>query len=211
MRRSGLNLKNITKVVYPFIKHLYSSLYNFLLPVLVHPPGKIYRGAFYTFTRINIIEFLESWQDKIHGKVLDVGVGMWEYPRQLFADRCEYTTTDCFEGANVDVVSNIHQLTASFSSSSFDFVICTDVLEHVERPWIAIKELHSLLKSGGILLLTVPFNYYLHGNEYVKDYWRFTADGLQQLLVQEAGFLQVTIIPIGHQRFPFSYQIIAQK
>jgi 2-polyprenyl-3-methyl-5-hydroxy-6-metoxy-1,4-benzoquinol methylase len=111
----------------------------------------------------------------------------------------------------VDVVSDIHALAAVFELESFDFVLCTDVLEHVSWPWVAARELAGVLKPGGTLLLTTPFNYRRHGNREVIDYWRFTEAGLHQLLAEEAGFHQVQIEPVGHQIFPFSYTVSAVK
>jgi len=140
-----------------------------------------------------------------------VGVGTWPYPRQLFQDRCEYIATDCFEHPNIDVVSDIHHLTDVFQPDSFDFVICTDVLEHIPRPWEAVRELYAVLKPGGILLLTTPFNFHLHGNEQVRDYWRISADGLRVLLQEIAGFDEIEITPIGHPEFPFSHTVVAKK
>lgn len=181
------------------------------MPWLVRPPGKLYRGAYYTLPRVAIIQFLETWRGKIKGKVLDVGVGSWELPRQLLGPVCHYTATDCFDHPNVDVVSDIHNLTEVFAAESFDFVICTDVLEHVASPWIAVKELYAVLKPGGTLLLTTPFNFHLHATPATLDYWRFTADGLRQLLDGEAGFEHVEIQPTGHREFPYSYTVVARK
>ena len=40
----------------------------------------------------------------------------------------------------------------------FDFVICADVMEHVPPPVeVAFKNVRSLLRDGGLLVLTVPF------------------------------------------------------
>jgi SAM-dependent methyltransferase len=161
-----------------------------------------------TFARIGVMRLLESWQDRIHGKVLDIGVGTWPYPRQLFQDRCAYVATDCFECPNVDVVSDIHHLTDVFQPESFDFVICTDVFEHIPRPWEAVREIHAVLKPGGTLLLTTPFNFHLHT---ARDYWRISADGLRVLLQEVAGFEEVAITPIGHPEFPFSHTVVARK
>ncbi len=193
------------------LKLLFSLFYRLFLPILVYPPGKMAHGFFNTYPRVAIYQLLDSWSGKIHGKVLDVGVGTWVYPRQLLQGRCEYTSTDCFEHPNVDVVSDIEALTAVFPENSFDFILCTDVMEHVARPWLAVRQIYALLKPGGRLLLTTPFNYRLHAYQDVKDYWRMSADGLRQLLQAEAGFSQLEITPLGHPRYPFSHIVVALK
>ena len=38
----------------------------------------------------------------------------------------------------------------------FDVILCTEVLEHLERPYRALKNLLKQLEPGGILLCTVP-------------------------------------------------------
>lgn len=43
-----------------------------------------------------------------------------------------------------------------FRNHSFDLVICTEVLEHLESPYFALKELNRVVKRGGAVLLTVP-------------------------------------------------------
>jgi SAM-dependent methyltransferase len=193
------------------VKRLHGWLYRQALPLIVQPPSIRAGEAVETMPRAAIIAFLNDWKERISGQVLDVGAGSWTYPRQLLAGRCQYTATDCFEHPNVDVVSDIHALTAVFKAESFDFVLCTDVLEHVSRPWLAARELAGVLKPGGTLLLTTPFNYRRHGNREVIDYWRFTEAGLQQLLGGEAGLRQIQIEPVGHPIFPFSYTVSAVK
>lgn len=39
---------------------------------------------------------------------------------------------------------------------SYDCVVCTEVLEHLEDPEAAIKKLYSLLKPEGLVMITVP-------------------------------------------------------
>ena len=43
-----------------------------------------------------------------------------------------------------------------FKNNSYDAVICSEVLEHVDSPEDSIKELIRVLKPGGILALSVP-------------------------------------------------------
>jgi len=193
------------------LKSLYSFIFRLLQPLFIYPPGKKIGKEYLSISRVAIMEFLNQWHDRMHGKVLDVGVGTWEYPRELLHDVCEYISTDCFAHPNIDVVCDITNLQQQFTSDQFDFVLCTDVLEHVERPWLAVKQLHSVIKPGGYLLLTTPFNYYLHTNQYVKDYWRFSSDGLRLLLIMEAGFQKVDCTSIGHPKFPYSFTVVARK
>ena len=43
-----------------------------------------------------------------------------------------------------------------FKDSTFDCVICAEVLEHLFDPLVAIEEAHRVLKSGGKYVVTVP-------------------------------------------------------
>jgi SAM-dependent methyltransferase len=43
-----------------------------------------------------------------------------------------------------------------FPGSSFDLVIASDIIEHVEDDARALKEMARVLRPGGVLLLTVP-------------------------------------------------------
>ena len=45
----------------------------------------------------------------------------------------------------------------SFPSDYFDFVLSSDVLEHVPNPEEAFVEIHRILKPGGTFIFTVPF------------------------------------------------------
>jgi len=42
---------------------------------------------------------------------------------------------------------------------SFDFILCTEVLEHITEADIVLKNIESILKPGGFLLLTTPQKY----------------------------------------------------
>jgi SAM-dependent methyltransferase len=55
-----------------------------------------------------------------------------------------------------------------FADGSFDFVLATDIIEHVDRDDLALKEMLRVLKPGGYCLVTVPAFQSLWGHEDVK-------------------------------------------
>jgi SAM-dependent methyltransferase len=46
----------------------------------------------------------------------------------------------------------------TFTDHSFDLIICSDVLEHIKNHELAFSELARVLKRGGILIITVPYD-----------------------------------------------------
>jgi SAM-dependent methyltransferase len=155
--------------------------------------------------RDEIKRFVGLHADVFTGKVLDIGSAEWSYIKDTFSDTAQVTTFDIRPPA--DVIGSISQ--APFSDSTFDTVVCLEVLEHVRDIFGACKEMHRILKPGGTLLASTPFIYELHGEEY-GDYWRITRQGWELLLHD---FVDVTITPYGKypNRFPNMYLVTARK
>lgn len=61
---------------------------------------------------------------------------------------------------DVDYNLNIEDLKI-FNDNTFDFIICSHVIEHVNYPQLALKELFRILKSKGEAILMVPINPYI--------------------------------------------------
>ncbi len=80
--------------------------------------------------------------------ILDVGggtrfmKGMKKY--ESWFSNCEYKTLDVSSAYGPDIVGDIH--TIPLSDASIDGVICRSVLEHVERPADAVREIWRILK-----------------------------------------------------------------
>jgi SAM-dependent methyltransferase len=70
----------------------------------------------------------------------------------------------------------------TIATSTYDVVICTQVLQYVDDPTRAVSELRRVLCPGGRLLLSVPFI----EKDYVRmgDNWRFTRKSVKLLLSQ---------------------------
>jgi SAM-dependent methyltransferase len=58
------------------------------------------------------------------------------------------------------------------AQAPFDFVLCTEVLEHVADWNAAFQNLAQITAAGSIVLITCPFFYQLH--EQPHDFWRPT-------------------------------------
>lgn len=126
-------------------------------------------------TRPRLRAFLRKYATG--GRVLDVGCGAASY-RDLFP---QITTLDIAprEGMKVDIVADAHDL-SSIPDSSFDAVLCTEVLEHLHTPAEAVAEFRRVLVPGGLLLLSTRFIFPLH--DVPGDYYRYTKYGLRHLL-----------------------------
>lgn len=127
------------------------------------------------------------------GVLLDVGCGNKPY-RAWFSNVNAYIGTDVTVVGNseVDVVSS--SLHLPFASQSFDFVICTQVIEHVEEPSQVMLEINRVLKNGGLLMLSAPMYWRLHEEPY--DFYRYTKHGLSYLL-KKNGFELIEFIQQG--------------
>lgn len=108
-----------------------------------------------------------------------------------------YTADLCVE--NRDIIQEGH----------FDFVVCTEVLEHVLDPFAAVKEIHRILKLGGIAFVSVPFNFRIHGP--LPDCWRFTRYGLEVLFKDFSIIKLEELETEGRGLMPIQYTLVARK
>jgi SAM-dependent methyltransferase len=145
--------------------------------------------------RHSILEFVARCARELEPgtRVLDAGAGEAPY-RELF-EHCEYRTSDWSESVHpgarrADVIASLADL--PLADASFDAVLCTQVLEHVDDPAAVLAELHRVLRPGGGLWLTVPLTWPLHEEPF--DFFRYTPYALTNLL-RRAGFVDADVVP----------------
>ena len=126
------------------------------------------------------------------GRILDAGAGELKY--KPLCSHLEYVSQDFaqydgqgdglglqmgkWDQSKLDIISDITDIPEP--DNSFDAVMCIEVIEHVPYPVQAIQELARLLRPGGVLILTAPFNslthyapyfYYSGYSKYFYEYW----------------------------------------
>lgn len=150
--------------------------------------GALERAAFSLRMLVDLqlltcVRFLRPQLNTMQGKVLDVGCGEMPF-RGLLGQNANYTgidvpVADDFGMAkHFDIVPFDGQ-TIPFEDSSFDHILCTEVLEHVEDPASLIAEMNRVLRPGGTMVVTVPFSARVHHAPY--DYHRYTPFRLRSL------------------------------
>lgn len=91
----------------------------------------------------------------------------------------------------------------------FDYVVCTEVLEHTLQPFDAVNEIERILKPGGLVFASSPFNFRIHGP--LPDCWRFTEHGWRSLF-KNFEIIELNVLE-DNDRFlmPVHYTLIAKK
>lgn len=109
-------------------------------------------------------------------KALDVGCGGQPFRQAIESLGFSYTALDVQQNpaGTVHVLGAIDDAIppAIVDRGPFQFIMCTEVLEHVADWDRAFANLSTLLASGGRLLITCPHFYPLHEEPY--DFWRPT-------------------------------------
>jgi SAM-dependent methyltransferase len=107
-------------------------------------------------------------------RILDAGAGelrnqpICAHLDYVSQDFCEYggegnglgLQTGKWDISKIDIVCDITSIPEP--DSSFDAILCTEVLEHVPNPNEALDEFARLLRPGGTLILTAPFASIVH-------------------------------------------------
>ncbi|MBI2037829.1 MAG: class I SAM-dependent methyltransferase [Candidatus Magasanikbacteria bacterium] len=79
-----------------------------------------------------------------------------------------------------------------YSAETFDIVFALDVLEHLDNPELAVKEVRRVLKPGGLFIVTVPAHQWLwsYHDESLHHKKRYNKSDLNALLSADLNVLQ---------------------
>lgn len=173
---------------------------KFIRTLFSYLPIKFIRYHYYRieqFTKSIARDY--DFKDK---KILDIGAE--SSPFKKYFPETSYASQDIAQNkeGTMTYVGDMNVGIPSIPSSSYDYILCTQVLEHLYNPNAAFKEFSRILKPGGKLFLTTHMVFDEHMEPY--DYYRFTKYGLRKL-GDEAGFTVDRITPIGGVFIVLSY------
>jgi hypothetical protein len=129
-------------------------------------------------------QFLESNRASIKGQVLEFG------DDQYFGTFAQpASTVSIFHAvpgnAEATIIGDLGSpALLEGTNLAFDCIICTQVLQFIFPVREAVRNLYSMLNSGGVLLISVPGISQISRYDMDRwgDYWRFTSLGLRKLL-----------------------------
>jgi len=129
------------------------------------------------------------------GRLIDVGCGDKQYESLFRPFVSEHVGVDHpdtqHDRAKADILSSGYEIPVP--AASFDTVLFTSVLEHMEDPERALRECARVLKPGGSMIFLIPFIWHVH--EAPRDFFRYTPIGIEYLL-NKTGFKVRDLVPV---------------
>ncbi|GGK12010.1 class I SAM-dependent methyltransferase [Parabacteroides faecis] len=131
------------------------------------------------------------------GDLADVGCGyvpMYEiYKEQTETQTCIDWANTLHKNEYLDMECDLNQ-PLNIENDKFDTIILSDVLEHIRKPEHLLRELYRITRLDGVLILGVPFYYWLHETPF--DYFRYTKYGLKSML-EDSGYSLIEMNATG--------------
>jgi 2-polyprenyl-3-methyl-5-hydroxy-6-metoxy-1,4-benzoquinol methylase len=118
--------------------------------------------------KVKIIYYLKKFTTK-NKSLLDFGSGKGELISELlekfnFKNMAGADLYQRLKKINKLIIWHQLDLNNSFAiKKKYDFVICSETIEHLENPRHTLRTVHRAMKNNGILILTMPNNESLRG------------------------------------------------
>lgn len=146
---------------------------------------------------MNTLEYYSSFRPEVAchlkniadgSRVLEVGCGTGHFKALLVAKELEYWGIEPYEEAallaktKLDrvLVGTYEKVQDDLPDNYFDYVICLDVIEHMEDPWSFFTLVRRKLKDSGNLISSIPnFRHIVNlGNLLIKKQFTYTEAGI---------------------------------
>ena len=137
----------------------------------------------------NYVDFAANTYGALNPTVNVLDVGSMDVNgcyKDIFVSRgCKYTGVDVEAGNNVDVVVDDKGVWAEIERDHYDIVVCGQCFEHAEAPWELAEVIVDVCKTGGLVIIVVPWNVPVH--RHPLDCWRVLPDGMVSLMSRRLG------------------------
>lgn len=122
---------------------------------------------------------------RLDSRVLEIGPDNFpsSYRKLIENETAQWDTLDIFEDSKL-TYSNSEENRFPIPDNRYDVVLAANVIEHVRRPWIWLKEVCRVCKQGGHVVLVTPVSWPYHAAPV--DCYRIYPDGMKALL-EDAG------------------------
>jgi SAM-dependent methyltransferase len=148
-------------------------------------------------------------------KVLDVGTGTSALPQLMSQCGCLVTAIDNVRDYWPSGMFNRHfhilddDITSSQLRDKFDLITCISVLEHIKDSDMAVRNMFSLLKPNGHIILTFPYTencyvrnvYELPGSQYGEGSFHICQSFSRREISKWLGDNDGTIVEQEYWRF----------
>lgn len=156
--------------------------------------------------RFYIMCFLQENKDVIYGHVLEIGDDSYTKKIGGIAVIKSDVLHVCEGNKKATIIAD---LTAApqIPSASFDCIILTQTLQFIYDFKAAIRELHRILKPGGVLLVTVSGISQISRYDMDRwgEFWRFTDKSAHDIFAEEFGFGQVDVCTYGNVKIATAF------
>ena len=156
--------------------------------------------------RKSLLRAIDELKIVINGSVIDLGCGVMPYKEYLMENKriTTYIGVDWESGSYIKFVKpDLYWDGSSIpvEDNSVDWVIATELLEHLFDTKAILLEIKRILKPGGKLFFTVPCIMPLHEVPY--DEYRFTPYSLKKHF-DKVGFVKADIKALGGINMSFA-------
>lgn len=127
----------------------------------------------------------------LNGRVVDIGGGHSPNYYDFFKQNAD-VRIEVIDGSLTGI--DFEKDSLPFEDSSVDTVVLANVLEHLYRSDILLKEIQRILSPSGKVIGFVPFWVGYHPDPH--DYFRYTKEALSRML-HDASFSEVVIKSVG--------------
>lgn len=129
----------------------------------------------------------------LQGSVVDLGGDSRSEYHTLFKGDFSIITANLRGDAKPDVVLDLEK-PLPFGDASYDAVLLINVLEHIFEYRQLIAESARVMKSGGKIVIVVPFLFPYHPSP--GDFHRYSGETLEKALSKE-GLTNISLTPLG--------------